>query len=303
MKGLNLSTKIALVVLLLFFTGMTITITGCQGSDSSNSGPISHQTAVLKETVMPTNVTTSDIKDFPFPDPIKEEMYEKFPPEDRIILKQAKKRWVYRSKKDGNETLTTLSHFIKRGDTIADIGCGAGYFVYGLSELVGNKGKVYAIDISLIAYVSQGLVRREMAIKYGEDKFINIVPILNDRNKLYLPENNIDLAFVCGVHIFHIDMGYPPILSTEAKYKQLGQKKHQSQLKNKVHSIQKEFISSIRNSLKPGGRLVILEGMVLSPHLKLNKKNVIEILLAEGFELEKDITERPQHHFLVFKKK
>lgn len=36
---------------------------------------------------------------------------------------------------------------LKRGDTVVDLGCGAGYFALKLSRLVGKPGKVQAVDI------------------------------------------------------------------------------------------------------------------------------------------------------------
>jgi ubiquinone/menaquinone biosynthesis C-methylase UbiE len=35
---------------------------------------------------------------------------------------------------------------LKKGMTFADIGCGPGFFVFPASEIVGEKGKVYALD-------------------------------------------------------------------------------------------------------------------------------------------------------------
>ena len=40
-----------------------------------------------------------------------------------------------------------LGDYVKPGMTVMDIGCGMGYFTLGMAELVGDKGKVIAIDL------------------------------------------------------------------------------------------------------------------------------------------------------------
>jgi ubiquinone/menaquinone biosynthesis C-methylase UbiE len=37
---------------------------------------------------------------------------------------------------------------LREGDVMVDIGCGIGYFTVPASEIVGNSGKVYAVDVS-----------------------------------------------------------------------------------------------------------------------------------------------------------
>jgi SAM-dependent methyltransferase len=37
--------------------------------------------------------------------------------------------------------------YVKDGQVVADLGCGSGYHTFALAELVGPKGKVYAVDL------------------------------------------------------------------------------------------------------------------------------------------------------------
>lgn len=40
-----------------------------------------------------------------------------------------------------------VGDFVKKGDTVADIGCGGGHFALGLARMVGEGGRVLAIDL------------------------------------------------------------------------------------------------------------------------------------------------------------
>ncbi len=37
--------------------------------------------------------------------------------------------------------------YVEDGQVVADLGCGSGYYTFALAELVGPKGKVYAVDL------------------------------------------------------------------------------------------------------------------------------------------------------------
>jgi len=50
-----------------------------------------------------------------------------------------------RAKEDAQQVLENLQ--IKKGDRIADIGSGGGYFTFHFLKLIGPKGVVYAADI------------------------------------------------------------------------------------------------------------------------------------------------------------
>ncbi|MDQ1282001.1 MAG: hypothetical protein QG630_352 [Patescibacteria group bacterium] len=36
---------------------------------------------------------------------------------------------------------------LRKGDTVADFGCGSGAYVFAASKIVGDRGRVYAVDI------------------------------------------------------------------------------------------------------------------------------------------------------------
>jgi ubiquinone/menaquinone biosynthesis C-methylase UbiE len=76
------------------------------------------------------------------------------------------------------------------GQTILDAGCGNGYMSKEFSRLVGNSGKVYALDPD------------DSAIKIlaEETKGTNITPILGDITKITALENSsIDLIYLSTV--------------------------------------------------------------------------------------------------------
>ncbi|MGB7624460.1 MAG: methyltransferase [Terriglobia bacterium] len=78
---------------------------------------------------------------------------------------------------------------LKPGDTVADIGAGAGYFTGWLSQAVGPQGQVYAVDISEEAI-------RLLNNKIGFYPIKNIKPVLCTESDLKLPPQSLDLAFL-----------------------------------------------------------------------------------------------------------
>ncbi len=40
-----------------------------------------------------------------------------------------------------------IGPYVKKGQVVADLGCGSGYYTLPLAELVGPEGKVYAVDL------------------------------------------------------------------------------------------------------------------------------------------------------------
>lgn len=109
---------------------------------------------------------------------------------------------------------------VNQGGTVADIGCHEGYLSMHLAKMVGKNGRVYAVD-----------VREDRLEKLRDNarerKHLNIVATLGDYDDPKLPENSMDVVFV--VDAYHEMTEY------------------------------RTMLSHIHKSLKPGGRILILE--------------------------------------------
>lgn len=84
---------------------------------------------------------------------------------------------------------------IKPGSTIVDYGCGTGACIKAATELVGESGIVYAVDI------------HEMAIKAVEKlvkkyKMANVRSVLSDGNRSDIKDDTADLIY--ALDMFHM---------------------------------------------------------------------------------------------------
>jgi ubiquinone/menaquinone biosynthesis C-methylase UbiE len=163
---------------------------------------------------------------------------------------------------------------IKKGQRIADIGSGPGYYTFKFADLVGPKGYVYAIDTSdTHAKYVEGLAK-----KYN---FKNIEPIKSKTDNIAVPDKQVDLAFMCS--IYHV------VYMTS------------------MEEVKDRFIESIKKALKPDGTLVIVDNALVDstqipyhgPYIA--KELVIAQLEYYGFKLVKEYQFIPQRYVLVFK--
>ncbi len=86
---------------------------------------------------------------------------------------------------------------ISKGAVIADIGCGGGCFTMRFAEMVGQDGKVYAVDINekYLAYVGEYIHKKQIT---------NIELVKVDGIGLNLPDQSCDLIFLRNV-LHHIE--------------------------------------------------------------------------------------------------
>src|SRR5579871_4219662 len=57
--------------------------------------------------------------------------------------------WLERPEREKEEHCTKMleSLKLKKGDAVADIGAGSGFYTFAISLVVGAKGRVYAVDV------------------------------------------------------------------------------------------------------------------------------------------------------------
>jgi ubiquinone/menaquinone biosynthesis C-methylase UbiE len=106
------------------------------------------------------------------------------------------------------------------GMAVADIGAGTGFFTRLIAEKVGPAGKVYAVDIA-------PRFLEHIAAEAKKRGQAQVVTVLASQDSTNLPKGSVDLVFLSDVY----------------------------------HHLEKpeKTLASIRQALRPGGRLVVIE--------------------------------------------
>jgi len=157
---------------------------------------------------------------------------------------------------------------MKKGDSVADLGAGGGYFSFKLAEAVGDSGKVYAVDIDpeSIAFIRK---------KIAEKKAGNIEAVLASYDDSRLKPASVDLVFIRNAY-------------------------HDFQ--NRV-----PYFTRLKSVLKPGGRIAIIDydpsklGFIrgIFGHA-LDEKIIIAEMKQAGYAKQKSYTFLKQQSFNIF---
>jgi ubiquinone/menaquinone biosynthesis C-methylase UbiE len=156
----------------------------------------------------------------------------------------------------------------KPGMIVADVGAGSGYYTVRMARAVAPGGRVYATDIQ------PGMLQR-LEARVKAEGLENVVPVLGAVDDPRLPAGTLDLALM--VDVYH-ELSQPQV-----------------------------FIRRLRATLKPDGRLVLIEFRKEDPKvpiLEVHKMSVAEVkqeLEAEGFVLAEVIDVLPWQHILVLR--
>jgi ubiquinone/menaquinone biosynthesis C-methylase UbiE len=141
---------------------------------------------------------------------------------------------------------------VAKGESVADIGAGGGYFTLEFARRVGPKGKVYAVDIRLktLDFI------RNQAVKAG---LANVVPVLVRSDDFLLPDGGIDLVFLRNVY-HHLDRPVSyfqklrPHLRKSGRVAVIDYKKGMNWISLLGHSVNREQL--IQNMKMAGYRMV-----------------------------------------------
>jgi len=81
---------------------------------------------------------------------------------------------------------------LKEAQRVLEIGCGPGFFTLAAAKIVGEKGKVFALDVNPVAIED---VQRKIEARGLK----NVETLLCDAGKTGLPDESVDVAFLFGV--------------------------------------------------------------------------------------------------------
>ena len=156
---------------------------------------------------------------------------------------------------------------LRKGDTVADFGCGSGAYVFAVSKIIGDRGKVYAVDI-----------HKEILEKINREaekmNIINIDTLLADVEKKIQIE-----SFSCDAIL----------------------------LSNVLSQIEDfdGLLSEIKRILKPDGVLLVVDWKKMDHPILSKRENLVEeekitaILAKNKFYIKKHLPAGDYHYAFI----
>lgn len=161
---------------------------------------------------------------------------------------------------------------VTTGATVADFGCGSGYFSFAFAKAVGAEGKVFALDI--LPSALEAVASRAKTLNLG-----NITP----------KRANLEREGGSGLGVASVDWVVLKDMLFQNEHKQV-------------------ILQEVARVLKPGGRAIIMEwnpkASAVGPEKKLRiDPEALRLLLTSvGLVIEKDLQAGGYHYaFLAAK--
>ena len=180
--------------------------------------------------------------------------------------------WLERPQREKEEEPAKLIEALKlkEGMVVADVGAGSGYYSFRMSEKVGDKGKILAVDI-------QPEMLDAIRKKAKAKKVTNVEPVQGTEDDPKLPEGKVDLILL--VDVYH------------------------------EFSKPYEMTQAMVKALKPGGRLVFVEFRLEDPQVpiklvhKMTEKQVLKEMEPHPLKWVSTNEDLPWQHIITLEKK
>jgi predicted methyltransferase len=157
---------------------------------------------------------------------------------------------------------------VHEGQTVADVGCGSGYFTVRLARRVGARGRVYATDL-------QPEMLALLKSKTDAARISNVVPIVATEDDAKLPKRSLDLVLL--VDVYH-ELPKPALT-----------------------------LAQIRESLADGGRLALVEYRAEDPKVAIKAEHKMTLaqlrkeLTANGWQFLGSDESLPEQRIVTFR--
>src|SRR3954451_20159751 len=148
--------------------------------------------------------------------------------------------WLERSEREDEEAPDVALNALKipKGAAVADIGAGSGYITVRLAARVGPTGRVYANDV-------QPQMLNMLSRRLSNSRISNVTLIEGTLDDPKLPPASVDLALM--VDVYH-ELSAPQTM-----------------------------LRHLREALKPGGRLVLLEYRKEDPTVPIKPEHKMRV--------------------------
>lgn len=176
--------------------------------------------------------------------------------------------WLDRPEREAEEapSKAIAALGLPKGAVVADVGAGSGYYTVLLARAVGPTGRVVATDLQPgMLDILRGKVARE--------RLSNVEVVQGRADDPVLPPARFDLILM--VDVYH-ELASPQV-----------------------------FVRKLKQALKPGGRLVLIEFRLEDPRVPIREEHKMSVsqvrqeLGADGFQIERVIDVLPWQHIIV----
>jgi ubiquinone/menaquinone biosynthesis C-methylase UbiE len=177
------------------------------------------------------------------------------------LMSDARKEW-----QDPDKILRNIG--LEKGMTLADLGCGPGFFALPAGSIVGNDGRVYAVDSdrTMLDHLDDNIKKSRI-----ETKIIKVIE--SDVSNTGIPSGSVDIAFFANI----------------------------------LHDIndKKPFFAEIKRICKPGAKVVDVDWKKAQTEhgpplaIRLSEEESRKMLSENGFKVTKRIEAGPNHYGLV----